>query len=180
MAGTTVEAGKYEYSMLQDVLRQEGDHIRKIAIGLKNSSKCLLNNPCVYYESGGSDTPLPAEIQGGHVGLLGARKISAALTGTSGVITYNIANRNATLALMWSVPMDFNVFSSWWNVKVFDGKREANAELFSELYSQSSHPYKGNGEWYEGIAHNEWQFRGMMTDSNCPVLEVELIDRTSK
>lgn len=179
MSGTTLPITKFDNTVLNEVLRQGGDHIRKIAIAVKNNSDCLFNNSTIHYETGGSDSTVPAEIQPKHVGLLGARKTGAVLAGTSGVMTYNIVDRNATLVFMWSVPMDFNIFCSWWNIKVFDGKREANSELFNELYKEYN-PHKGDNQWYEGIAHPQWEYRGKMDDTNTPVLEIEISDRTKK
>ena len=38
--------------------------------------------------------------------------------GTVGVLTYDIAETDYKVAIMWSVPFDFNLYDIWFNIKV--------------------------------------------------------------
>ena len=39
-------------------------------------------------------------------------------TGTAGVFTYDIAESQLKVAVMWSVPFDWNLYDAWFNIKV--------------------------------------------------------------
>ena len=55
--------------------------------------------------------------------LWGARKTSGPIArGAVGVFTYYIPALDKTLAIMYSVPFDFNLFRNWWNVKLYSGR----------------------------------------------------------
>jgi hypothetical protein len=58
-----------------------------------------------------------------------------AATGAVGVITYRLGkNSNNRLAIMFSVPYDFNLYSSWFGLAFIDEHVPANEELYKEMY----------------------------------------------
>lgn len=101
--------------------------IRKIGIVIKNPTGVTFENPATYFVSGVSDYVPPFTIPGGQALVWGARKTAGPVaTGSVGVITYQLKDRDSTLAVMWSVPFDYNLYSNWWGVKVYDGYHSAN------------------------------------------------------
>ena len=77
----------------------------------------------------------------------GARKTSGPIPrGAAGVFTYYIPVLGKTLAVMYSVPFDLNLFSNWWNVKLYSGRREADKKTFSDM--DGSDRVKGDNTWH--------------------------------
>ena len=84
--------------------------------------------------------------------LYGARKTSGPVaTGCVGVVAYYIPDHDITLYVMFSVPFDYNWYSNWWNVKIYDGEKRATSSTFDDLY-YSSNPFKGDDGWHHGIS----------------------------
>ena len=77
----------------------------------------------------------------------GARKTAGPIArGAVGVFTYYIPALDKTLAIMYSVPFDFNLFRNWWNVKLYSGGREASKQTFREMYGADK--VKGDNAWH--------------------------------
>lgn len=91
-----------------------------------NLTGVTFENPATYFDSGVSNYVPPTSIAGGQVLVWGARKIGLTATGSVGVITYQLKDRDGTLAVMWSVPYDYSLYKNWWGVKVYDRYHSAN------------------------------------------------------
>ena len=79
--------------------------------------------------------------------LWGARKTSGPIArGAVGVFTYYIRALDKTLAIMYSVPFDFNLFRNWWNVKLYGGRREASKQTFRDMYGADR--VRGDNAWH--------------------------------
>lgn len=66
-------------------------------------------------------------------------KTSAASSGTVGVLTYDVIKRGdkeATekIAIMFSVPYDYNLYKNWVAVGFYELGRECNEKLYKEMY----------------------------------------------
>ena len=149
---------------------------RKIAICINNETEQTFTSPerNVYFKSGTSDLPLPERIEGGQTMLWGARKDSGPVaTGTTGVFTYSVNDGTYTLAVMWSVPFDFNLYSSWWNVKMYSGRKYANKALYKEMYKSAQH--KGDNAWHgpKDIGQG-YTVKGSLAKSSVPTLEIHV------
>lgn len=67
--------------------------------------------------------------------LYGARKTAGPVArGAVGVLTYYIPHIDKTLAVMYSVPFDYNWYSNWYDVRLYSGKRRANYNLWYQMY----------------------------------------------
>ena len=55
-------------------------------------------------------------------------------TGSVGVMAYYIPDMDKTLAVMFSIPFDYNLYSNWWNVKLFRGSDRANYYMYYFMY----------------------------------------------
>ena len=165
---------------------QDGFHIktsRRIAICLTfndengRSNRASFYTPSSYFESGTSDTTLPNEFTSGQSIVWGARNSSGpfVLSGTVGVFAYN-SNDGDTLAVMWSVPFDFNLYSSWWNVEVYSGTVKANREMYNEMYKNAE--FRGDNNWYGPKELSRgYTITGSMANSSVTSLEIRVTKR---
>ena len=102
-----------------------------------------------------------------------ARKTSGPVAkGAVGVLTYNIPDLGQTLAVMFSIPFDYNLYSNWWGVKLYSGKKEADQKMYEDLYYGS--PFKGNDKWQERDLGSGLKIRGCMASSGQTVLELHV------
>lgn len=101
-----------------------------------------------------------------------ARKTSGTATGTGGVLVYYIPSKKITLAVMWYVPFDYDLYQNWWNVKLYNGKRSADKSMYEDLYYYNS-PFKPNG-WKHRELGSGLSVSGSMTSSGEATLEIEV------
>lgn len=84
--------------------------------------------------------------------------------GAVGVLTYYIENRQTTLAVMFAVPFDYNLYSNWWNVMFYAGNRKADYGTYHDLYYHAN-PFKGDSECHERKMGWSLKIRGCMSSS---------------
>ncbi|RGB37297.1 Sea anemone actinoporin [Rhizophagus diaphanus] len=149
------------------------DVARKTVITIKNHSKQILDKHSVYFYSGTSDWGIPGPVSNGEGLVWGTRKTAGSVaTGTVGVFVYHIKDQNQSLAFMWSIPFDYNIYSNWWSIIVYDGLVEANDDLYREMYYGS--PKKGDSQTYEGDLNFGWRYEGTMGHSGTPIIVVDI------
>ena len=90
-----------------------------------------------------------------------------------GVLAYYIPNIDKTLAVMFSVPLDYNLYQNWWNAKLYPGNKDASYDQYHELYYQAN-PFKANG-WQERSLGFRLKFRGSMSDFGQATLEINVL-----
>ena len=88
-------------------------------------------------------------------------------TGVVGVLAYK------TLAVMFSVPFDYNWYQNWWNAKLYPGNLRANYNQYVDLYYDAN-PFKANG-WHERSLGSGLKFRGSMSSSGQATLEIHVL-----
>ncbi|KAL3065176.1 hypothetical protein OYC64_015371 [Pagothenia borchgrevinki] len=98
-----------------------------------------LCNPRTYTSSGSCATPLPPTVAPLKSGNAVFKKTPHAATGTVGVFTYDLLNNRTNrtaekIAVMFSVPYDFNLYSNWYAVGVFNKSKECDYDLYCEMY----------------------------------------------
>jgi len=104
----------------------------------------------------------------------GPRKTSGPVaTGAVGVFAYYIPNIDKTLAVMFSVPFDYNFYQNWWNAKLYPGNQRANYDQYYDLYYDAN-PFKANG-WHERSLGSGLKFRGSMSNSGKATLEIHVL-----
>ena len=105
--------------------------------------------------------------------LWGARKTSGPIArGAVGVFTYYIPALDKTLAVMYSVPFDLNLFSNWWNVKLYSGRREADKKTFSDM--DGSDRVKGDNTWHTKELGSGVSVKGAMGSTGQSKLEIKV------
>ena len=100
------------------------------------------------------------------------RKTSGTATGAVGVLVYYIPSKKMTLAVMWSVPFDYDFYQNWWNVKLYHGKRSADKSMYEDLYYHNS-PFKPNG-WKHRDLGSGLSAGGSMSSSGEAQLEIQI------
>ena len=103
----------------------------------------------------------------------GARKTSGPIArGAAGVFTYYIPALEKTLAIMYSVPFHCNLFSNWWNVKLYSRRREADKETFSDM--DGSDKVKGDNAWHTKYLGSGLSVKGAMGSTGQSKLEIRV------
>lgn len=96
--------------------------------------------------------------------LYGARKTSGPVaTGVVGVFTYYIRDIHKTLAVMFSIPFDYNLYSNWFDAQVYSGKIWADHGLYEQMYYDD--PFRGNNGWHERNLQSPLKMKGAMSSS---------------
>ncbi|XP_015778148.1 PREDICTED: DELTA-actitoxin-Ate1a-like [Acropora digitifera] len=156
--------------MLKDALTALGSTDRKISIGIDNESGFDWERPTHYFYSGTSEKNLPFHLKSGDAVLYTARKTSGSVRGAVGVVAYNVPWVRRTVAVMFSVPYDYGLFENWWNVKLYNGIKRADYEIFKDMYYDAN-PFQANG-WHERDLGIICKFRGAMSSSGQATLEI--------
>ena len=110
---------------------------------------------------------------------LGVQRSFSLFTGTAGVFTYSIHNEEGqhskTLAVMWDVPFDYNIWKgNFWNLKVYDEQQKrATHALFKKLWISEGRPVKGEDN-YEEFVTNSFRVKGCMTSNSNSKLIIKL------
>lgn len=94
-------------------------------------------------------------------------------TGVVGVLTYYIPDKYSTLAVMWSVPFDYNLYpSNLWNVKLYYGDKRPSHAMYKELYYDED-PFKA-GAWETKNLGGGLKCRGFMTTPGNAKLQIKV------
>ncbi|CAL8298047.1 unnamed protein product [Merluccius merluccius] len=99
-----------------------------------------LSDPGLFMVSGFCNEPLPPGINKRSQASGGFTKPMGTATGAVGVFTYDLAHHqtkdyNAVLAVMFSVPFDYNLYSNWCAAGIFFRGIECDYNLFDLLYN---------------------------------------------
>ena len=73
---------------------------------------------------------------------------------------------------MYSVPFDCNLFSNWWNVKLYSRRREADKETFSDM--DGSDKVKGDNAWHTKYIGSGLSVNGAMGRTGQSNLEIRV------
>ncbi|XP_072224854.1 DELTA-actitoxin-Aas1a-like [Leuresthes tenuis] len=109
---------------------------RQCSLEIKNkSSKYTLSEP-VHLISGNCEVPLPPTLGPSETGTALFIKAPHTACGSVGILTYDLLQESSRqfrgrMAVMFSVPYDFVLYSSWYGVGVLGRDMLCNKELFS-------------------------------------------------
>ena len=107
--------------------------------------------------------------------MYGARKTAGPVaTGAVGVMTYHIPSIQKTLAVLFSVPFDYNLYSNWWDVKLYSGKKWAGYSIYDNMYY--GNPFRGDNRWHYKDLGSGLKLMGAMSSSG----KASLVIRVSK
>ncbi|KAK0139188.1 DELTA-sagatoxin-Srs1a [Merluccius polli] len=98
--------------------------------------------------------------------------------GAAGVFTYDLVNidskTTSKMAVMFSVPFDFNIFSNWFAVGVFTNVTKCDDDLFNVMYSAQQWCFVRN-EAKDGnltYKHGDVVIEASMSDTYTPKLKL--------
>lgn len=106
-------------------------------------------------------------------------------SGAVGVMTYELFDmhrRQSTelMAVMFSVPFDYNFYKNWLGVGIFEKARACDESLYKHMYNSKDysnfmrHEADGSGVAYKG---KEMEVRACMSDDGKAIIKLELYDR---
>lgn len=131
--------------------------------------------------SGHCEAPLPPTLAPSDSGSALFSKTAGAACGAVGVFTYDLLNGSTKqydgkLAVMFSNPYDFNLYSNWYAVGVFDLARPCDHELYKHMYNSAEKEFVRGKAKGAGLTHSSHRLtvRATMSDSYQPVLKVQV------
>lgn len=135
----------------------------------------------VYTDSGFCQEPLPPTLSPSESGRVLFVKTPHAARGSVGVFTYDLHNQSTKqydgkVAVMFSNPYDFNLYSNWYAVGVFDKSTKCDKSLFEEMYYNSEREFvrvkaKECSLTYKGESVT---IRATISDSYTPVIKIQV------
>ncbi|KAM9831238.1 uncharacterized protein ACB057_005875 [Neosynchiropus ocellatus] len=101
-----------------------------------------LINPCVHMESGFPFSPPQPTIGFDKPEVCSFDKDDHTFSGAVGVMTYDVVNMsqsncNLQLAIMFSVPFDYNLYKNWFGIGLFESSRPCDQALFQLMYDKA-------------------------------------------
>ncbi|KAK2894300.1 hypothetical protein Q8A73_016784 [Channa argus] len=157
---------------------------RQCTIKIKNnSSNYKLMDPRIYTYSGSCDKTLPATISVSSSGKARFIKAPHTASGSVGVFTYDLYQNSTKqnrgkMAVMFSNPFDFNLYSNWFAVGVFDMNKQCDYDLYNEMYYNEVNGFVRSEAKCGSLTYTSEgvTIRATMSDSYQPVIEVQLSD----
>ena len=159
--------------LLEDLFNSMPPTKLGIAIGIANETSYEWSGTNAFFFSGkpGRIT-LPEFVGIDQAALFTATKRTGRASGSAGVIAFFIPDDDMTIAVMFSVPFSHLVYENWWNAKVYRNKKEADKDMWSQMYYQE--PFKGDNGWHEKEIGEGYNVKGNMTSSNRCKLQLKI------
>lgn len=139
----------------------------------------------VHMESGFSHSPPQPTVRTTKTDVCSFTKDENTASGAVGVLTYELfdmRNRrcDGIVAIMFSVPFDYNFYKNWLAVGIFEQSQAVDSKLFNYMYNDKNcsdfvrYEANGSGVLYRGKALD---VRACMSDEGKAIIKVELYDR---
>ncbi|XP_022598591.1 DELTA-sagatoxin-Srs1a-like [Seriola dumerili] len=162
---------------------------RNCTIEITNVSSvyCLIN-PKVYMKSGFTYNPPQPTVRTTKSEVCSFTKDDNTASGAVGVLTYELfdmRNRhcNELMAVMFSVPFDYNFYKNWLGVGVFEHTKACDKKLFELMYEGKDftnfvrHEADGSGVKY---AARTVDVRACMSDEGRAMIKLEVYDKMGR
>ncbi|KAL3968109.1 nucleoside-diphosphate kinase [Sarotherodon galilaeus] len=159
---------------------------RNVSIEITNlTNNYCLTDPKVFLESGNCRSPPQPTVRPQKTEVCNFGKGKAKATGAVGVLTYDLFKRelnraDETLAIMFSVPYDYNMYKNWFALGIYKKGKECNESLFKEMYYNKEQvgfiraEAKGSDLTFEG---GSLDIKGTMSPLGRAIMKVELWDK---
>ncbi|CAL8243559.1 unnamed protein product [Lota lota] len=154
---------------------------RQCTVEIKNDcrSYCLIN-PSVCLTSGGCSKPLPLKLNPATRNKALFAKTPHTARGTVGVFTYDLCKTGSIatekIAVMFSVPYDFNLYSNWYAVGVFSCTKSCDYDLYCEMYYNNESGFV-RGKAADGSLQYKQRdvvIKASMSDTYTPYLKLKV------
>ncbi|XP_067432551.1 DELTA-sagatoxin-Srs1a-like [Thunnus thynnus] len=162
---------------------------RNCTIEITNVSTtyCLVN-PKVYMESGFCFSPPQPTVRTNKTEVCSFTKDDNTASGAVGVLTYELFDMhrrhcNELIAVMFSVPFDYNFYKNWLGVGVFEHTRACDEKLYKLMYNDKDftnferHEADGSGVAYKGRVVD---VRACMSDEGRAIVKLEVYDKMGR
>ncbi|XP_008435409.1 DELTA-stichotoxin-Hmg2b-like [Poecilia reticulata] len=159
---------------------------RNVTIEITNLSNqyCLIN-PKVFLDSGNVHSPPQPTVRPQKTEVCNFSKDTGKATGAVGVLTYELFGRSANsakeiIAIMFSVPYDYNMYKNWVAVGIYNVGKECNESLYKEMYYNKEQKgfvrqeSNGCGINFEGSNVN---IKATMSPMGRAIMKVEIWDK---
>ncbi|XP_031174337.1 DELTA-sagatoxin-Srs1a-like isoform X2 [Sander lucioperca] len=161
-----------------------GNTWRQCSIDITNEcSTYYFGNPCVYMESGVCTEPLPPLINSNSTGSALFTKTGHTARGAVGVFTYELIKKSTKntswkIAVMFSVPYDYDLYFNLYAVGIFDESQACNKDLYQLMYYESNDKFVRGKATGPSLTHTDGQVTIMatMSDSTKSVMKVVVKD----
>lgn len=148
-------------------------------------SLCSFSLNRVYLDSGNCHSPPQPTVRPLKTEVCNFTKSSAKTSGAVGVLTYDLFERHSNsakekVAIMFSVPYDYNLYQNWFAVGLYDKDKEVNESLYKEMYYNKDQDKfvreeaKGCGITYEG---RSLDIKATMSPMGRAIMKVEVWDK---
>ncbi|XP_058863422.1 DELTA-stichotoxin-Hcr4a-like [Acipenser ruthenus] len=110
---------------------------RNITISIENNSDFSLTNPRIYTFSGYNLDPPQPTIKKETTAVCSFSKTWDTACGSVGVLTYDVFNNNNAvecIAMMFSVPFDYNLYENWFAIGSFSVGTYCDNALYNRMY----------------------------------------------
>ncbi|XP_030622868.1 DELTA-thalatoxin-Avl1a-like [Chanos chanos] len=110
-------------------------------------------------------------------------KAAGAARGAVGVLTYELlkskSSSNKLLAIMFSVPYDYNLYENWLAVGIFDKTQKCDDTLYNLMYYNSDSKFRRAKATDTSIVYiwESMEIRAAMSNAGTAVVEVEIHDK---
>ncbi|XP_029995909.1 DELTA-alicitoxin-Pse1b-like [Sphaeramia orbicularis] len=146
--------------------------------------KYSLCNPRMHLYSGQCVIPQSPFVDSGTSDVAVFVKTPNAARGSVGIITYDLQNNKTKkscmkMAVMFSVPYDFNIYSNVYAVGIFDKRKECNKALYNEMMDGSPATFARKEAREPGsLIYKGGTFTIMatMSDAYQPVIKLRIIE----
>ncbi|KAJ7992375.1 hypothetical protein DPEC_G00277870 [Dallia pectoralis] len=148
------------------------------------SAYCLIN-PKVYMSSGFCHHPPQPTVRITQTEVCSFTKDDDTATGAVGVLTYDLFHMqrrvcSERVAVMFSVPYDYNFYKNWLAVGVFEATRPCDKQLYKHMYQEKDFSNfarsEANGSGLEYKA-NDVDLRATMSNVGKAIVKLELYDK---
>ncbi|XP_029934367.1 DELTA-stichotoxin-Hcr4a-like [Myripristis murdjan] len=159
---------------------------RNVTIEITNLTRnyCLAN-PKVFLDSGNTHIPPQPTVRSMKTEVCNFSKSSAKASGAVGVLTYDLYERSRkgsieTVAIMFSVPYDYNLYKNWFAVGIYNKGKECDEALYKEMYYGKDQKgfvrekANGSGITYEG---SYLDIKAGMSPLGRAIMKVEVWDK---
>ncbi|XP_036408043.1 DELTA-sagatoxin-Srs1a-like [Megalops cyprinoides] len=152
-----------------------------------SSSYCLVN-PKVYMSSGFSFNPPQPTVRTTKTEVCSFTKDDNTASGSVGVLTYELFDMrsrhcNELIAIMFSVPFDYNIYKNWLGVGIFEHKRACDEALYKHMYYEKNFTNftraeaNGSGVEYKGRVVD---LRATMSNIGRAIIKLEIYDKMGR
>uniref|UniRef100_A0A3P8NWN5 Uncharacterized protein n=1 Tax=Astatotilapia calliptera TaxID=8154 RepID=A0A3P8NWN5_ASTCA len=131
--------------------------------------------------SGLCQIPLPTKLGPSECGSALFSKTGGTARGSVGVFTYDLYDTAADraekkIAVLFSVPFDYGLYSNWYAVGVFDKETNSDSALYRKMYRSPERGFvRGKADGYD-LTHTDINvtIKSSMTNLSVATLKVEV------